>query len=362
MLRAEWERVIHGEGFMKVEGVATLKHAMKTRRTTSVGSRTRRTSSSPDPPWLPRRTGTGSGARFRVAVLAERAALLLLGRVRDDGGLARPEPLDARFQKSVRVVADDLPRSAVAPGGSGCGHPEPRAATAGWPAFAGLNGRRIWVRARTGTQMEGGGFISAGRSMTARLVVERHRRRELRRRHPSGLDTPDGGEDVGVVPGLGPGSRPGDSLFFHQLSDSAGRQCLAVQVEDAGLDGGRDRGRSAHGLLVVARIVAMPSLVRLAMMRRSHCATAARMSATSRPLSVLVSTPRSRQMTDQPSRSLRSRTSARSRALRASRSSAATARASARPACVWSASARPAQPLSRIRCEIESYLGSYLEV
>ena len=36
-----------------------------------------------------------------VAVLAERPALLLLGGIRDDGGLTRPESLDACLQEPI---------------------------------------------------------------------------------------------------------------------------------------------------------------------------------------------------------------------------------------------------------------------
>lgn len=93
-----------------------------------------------------------------------------------------------------------------------------------------------------------------------------------------------------MVPRLGLGGGPGDSLVLHQLSACGGRQPLAVRrpghVVDANLGVGRDRRRDGPMCLaVVARMIAMPSRVRLAMMRRSHRATAARTSATSRPLS-----------------------------------------------------------------------------
>jgi hypothetical protein len=70
------------------------------------------------------------------------------------------------------VIAHDLPGSAMPPRRIWMRSPSTSLSHCGFArVFAGLKGRRIWVLARTGTQIEGGGFMSIGRSMGARLVV-----------------------------------------------------------------------------------------------------------------------------------------------------------------------------------------------
>lgn len=102
---------------------------------------------------------------FGVAVLAERSALLLLSGVRDDGGSTWPE----RSTHACSSRSEWLRTTSHAP-------PEPLLIWMRSPStslshcglarvFCGLNGNRICVLPRTGTQMDGGGFISAGRSM-----------------------------------------------------------------------------------------------------------------------------------------------------------------------------------------------------